>query len=70
MADRDFALSRDRRDMILRALDAIQRQVGSLHTTPLQGSFDSRGLVIGTNVTIIQSCLTNLPWTNSPDSGS
>lgn len=66
--DIDFVLSRDRRDEILKALMAIHRQVGNLHTTAPTGGFDSRGVVIQTNVTIIQACLTNLPWVDGASS--
>lgn len=60
--DIDFVLSRGRRDEILKALMAIHRQVGNLHKTAPTGAFDSRGVVIQTNVSIIRACLTNLPW--------
>ena len=64
MTDSDFVLSRERRDEILTALRAIGRQVRDMAPTQRRG-FDSRVWVIGTNLTIIQTCLTNLPRADS-----
>jgi hypothetical protein len=53
----EFRLGCRQRDEILRALEAIQRQLQRL-----QGKPDTTALfVLGTNVTIIQSNVTNLP---------
>lgn len=57
----DFVLSRDHRDDILKAVKAIERQV-----TGISGKPDWQALwVIGTNLTIIQTNLTNLPRAGS-----
>ena len=60
----DFVLSRERRDEILTALRAIERQARDITPTQPRG-FDPRAYVIGMNVTVIQTCLTNLPQADS-----
>ena len=56
--DIDFVLSLDRRDEILRATTAIERQLKNMAGKPT----DHTGIwVIGTNLAVIQTCLTNLP---------
>jgi hypothetical protein len=61
MTDVEFVLSRDRRDDIMKAVKAIERQVKELAGKP-----DMQALyVIGTNLTIIQASLTNLPRASS-----
>jgi hypothetical protein len=60
MTDPEFSLSRDQRDEILRAVKAIERQVKEIAGKP-----DWRALwVIGMNLTIIQTHLTDLPRTS------
>ena len=57
MTNGEFVLSRDRRDDIMKAVKAIERQVRELSDKP-----DMQALyVIGTNLTIIQASVTNLP---------
>lgn len=61
MTDVEFVLSRNQRDEIMRAVKAIERQlkdvIGKPHWQALY--------VIGTNLTIIQTNLTNLPQATS-----
>lgn len=61
MTDVEFVLSRNQRDEIMRAVKAIERQlkdvIGKPHWQALY--------VIGTNLTIIQTNLTNLPQSTS-----
>jgi hypothetical protein len=57
----DLVLSLAQRDAIMKAVVAIRRQlkdVGDAATTPAV-------MVIGTNLTIIQTTLTNLPLVDS-----
>jgi hypothetical protein len=56
--DIDFVLSLDRRDEILRAAKAIERQLKNLAEKPAD---HANIWVIGTNLSVIQMCLTNLP---------
>ena len=55
MTHPEFMLSRDQRDEIMRAVKAIERQVKQIKP-------DWQALhVIGTNLTIVQTNVTNLP---------
>jgi hypothetical protein len=61
MANAEFVLSRDQRDEIIKAVKAIERQVKKVVSVS-----DWQALyVIGTNLTIIQTNLTNVPRANS-----
>jgi len=52
-----FALNRDQRNEIAKAVDAIERQLKAMAPTP-----DCQSLyVIGTNLTIIRANLINVP---------
>jgi hypothetical protein len=56
-SDFQFVLRRDQRDDIMRAVGAVLRRLQKLESKP-----DTQDLwVIGTNLTIIQDTLTNLP---------
>jgi hypothetical protein len=57
----EFVLSRDQRDEIMKAVKAIERQVKEIAGKPQWQAL----YVIGTNVTIIQANLTNLPRASS-----
>lgn len=60
MTDGEFVLSRDKRDDIMKAVTAIRRQLKVIGDQPRwQVSW-----VIDTNLTIIQTSLTNLPPTS------
>ena len=62
MANHEFVLTLEQRDAIMRALRAIERQVGRM-----AGECDWQGrYVVGTNVSIIQANLTNLPLAGEP----
>jgi len=56
MTNVEFLLSRDQRDEILRAVEAIGRQLKTPGTPQWQSLW-----VIGTNLNIIQMNVTNLP---------
>jgi hypothetical protein len=57
MSDAQYVLRQDQRDEILSAVVAVQRQLQGLAAKP-----DWQALwVLGTNLTIIQTTLTNLP---------
>lgn len=57
MDDLEFVLRQSQRDEILKAVAAIQRQLQHLSGKP-----DWRALwVLGTNLTVIQNTLTQLP---------
>jgi hypothetical protein len=61
MTNMEFVLGRDQRDEIMKAVEAIGRQVKEMAGKP-----DTKALwVIGTNLTIIQTSLTNLPLASS-----
>ena len=61
MTNVEFVLTLDQRDEIMRAVAAIKRQVGELaDESNWQALY-----VVGTNLTIIQSNLTNLPQASS-----
>ncbi len=55
MTDGEIVLTRERRDEILNAVKAIERQVKEIKP-PWQVLY-----VIGTNLTVIQANVTNLP---------
>jgi len=61
MTDIEFVLSRDRRDEIMKAVKAIERQVKEMAGKPHWQVL----YVIGTNLAIIQTNLTNLPRASS-----
>jgi hypothetical protein len=61
MTKAEFVLSRDQRDEILKAVKAIERQVRQV----VEKSDWQSLHVIGTNLTIIQANLTNMPRLNS-----
>lgn len=61
MTNVEFVLSRDQRDEIVKALKAIERQVKEV----LDQSHWQALYVIGTNLTIIQTNLTNMPRASS-----
>lgn len=61
MTDVEFVLSRDQRDEIMKAVKAIERQVKEMVGKPHWQAL----YVIGTNLTIIQTNLTNLPRASS-----
>jgi hypothetical protein len=61
MTNAEFVLSRDQRDEIMKAVKAIERKVNdAIGKTHWQALY-----VIGTNLTIIQTNLTNLPRATS-----
>jgi hypothetical protein len=60
MNDGDLILDRDQRDEILRAVKAIERQVG----TVVEKSNWQALYVVGMNLTIIRANLTNMPKTS------
>ena len=61
MTDVEFVLSRGQRDEIMKAVKAIERQVKGIG-----GKSDWQALwVIGTNLAIIQTNVTNLPRATS-----
>jgi hypothetical protein len=61
MMDVEFVLSRDQRDQIMKAVQAIERQVKEIA--------DARDwpalYVIGTNLTIIQTAVSDMPRVSS-----
>jgi len=61
MTDIEFVLSRDRRDEIMKAVKAIERQVKEMAGKPHWQVL----YVIGTNLAIIQTNLSNLPRASS-----
>jgi hypothetical protein len=61
MTDAEFVLSRDQRDEIMKAVKAIERQVKEMVGKPHWQAL----YVIGTNLAIIQTNLTNLPRASS-----
>jgi hypothetical protein len=61
MTNLEFVLSRDQRDEIMKAVKAIERQVKEMVGKPHWQAL----CVIGTNLAIIQTNLTNLPRANS-----
>jgi len=61
MRDGEFALSRDQRDEIMRAVRAIERQLESMATGPRWQAL----YVITTNLAIIQANVLNLPRATS-----
>ena len=61
MTDLEFVLSRDQRDEIMKAVKAIERQVREMVAKPRWQAL----YVIGTNLAIIQTNLTNLPRASS-----
>jgi hypothetical protein len=61
MTNLEFRLSRVQRDEIMKAVKAIERQVREVVGKPHWQAL----YVIGTNLTIIQTNLTNLPGANS-----
>ena len=61
MTDLEFVLSRDQRDEIMKAVKAIERQVREIVGKPRWQAL----YVIGTNLAIIQTNLTNLPRASS-----
>ena len=61
MTDAEFALSRDQRDEVMKALTAIRRQLKEIGAEPRwQGLW-----VISTNLTIIQTNVTDVPPASS-----
>jgi hypothetical protein len=61
MMQEEFVLSRDQRDKIMKAVSAIGRQLKEIDQKPRWQTY----WVIGMNLTIIQTSLTNLPRTSS-----
>ena len=61
MTNVEFALSRDQRDEIMKAVKAIERQVKEVVAKPHWQAL----WVISTNLAIIQTNLTNLPRASS-----
>jgi hypothetical protein len=61
MTDAEFALSRDRRDEIMKAVTAIRRQLKDIGAEPRWQAL----WVISTNLTIIQTNVTDLPSASS-----
>jgi hypothetical protein len=61
MTHAEFVLSRDQRDEIMKAVKAIERQVKKMVGQPHWQAL----YVIGTNLTIIQTNVTNLPRARS-----
>jgi hypothetical protein len=61
MTDAEFALSRDQRDEIMKAVTAIRRQLKDIGTEPRWQAL----WVISTNLTIIQTNVTDLPSASS-----
>ena len=61
MTDVEFVLSRDQRDEIMRAVKAIERHVKEMTGKPHWQAL----YVIGTNLAIIQTNVTNLPQASS-----
>jgi hypothetical protein len=57
MTNVEFVLGLDQRDEIIKAVKAIERQVNEMACKPHWQAL----YVIGTNLTIIQTNLTNLP---------
>ena len=57
VTDIEFVLSREHRDDIMKAVKAIERQVREIAGKPHWQAL----YVIGTNLTIIQTNVTNLP---------
>ena len=61
MTNAEFALTRDQRDEILKAVKAIERQLRQV-----AGKSDWQSLyVISSNLTIIQANVTNMPRVSS-----
>jgi hypothetical protein len=61
MTNRDFALNRDPRDEIMRAVRAIERQLHDMAGKPPWQVL----YVIETNLTIIKASVTNMPRASS-----
>jgi hypothetical protein len=61
MMDLEFVLSREQRDDIMEAVKAIERQLKEIDQKPRWQTY----WVIGMNLTVIQTSLTNLPRTSS-----
>jgi hypothetical protein len=61
MTNVEFVLSRAQRDDIMKAVKAIERQVKEMAGKPQWQAL----YVIGTNLTIIQANVTNLPRASS-----
>ena len=61
MTNMEFVLSLDQRDEIMKAVKAIERQVKEMAGKPHWQAL----YVIGTNLTIIQANVTNLPRASS-----